>query len=127
MLGIEARFAREHRGSENLKVTYLRFEPGVRSPIAHGRGVSDEAYIVIGGSGTIELNDKGHRISRLDVIRVNASPVPVLQTLPDDLEITAAGSDQSAGGDTLSWAGTASEGGDACPERAPHRRRLVGD
>lgn len=36
-------------------VTYLSYEPGVRSPMAHSHHAQEGAYIVTGGSGTIVL------------------------------------------------------------------------
>jgi uncharacterized cupin superfamily protein len=73
MPGIEARFAREHLNSEHFGVTYLRYEPGFRSPMAHSHRTQAEAYIVIGGSGTIVLNEEPRAISRWDVSRVSPS------------------------------------------------------
>lgn len=52
-------------------VTYLRYEPGVFSPMVHSHRTQEEGYVVIGGSGTIVLNEKPHAISRWDVIRVS--------------------------------------------------------
>ena len=45
---LEARFARKHIDSEHLGVTYIRYEAGVRSPMAHSHREQEEAYVVIG-------------------------------------------------------------------------------
>jgi mannose-6-phosphate isomerase-like protein (cupin superfamily) len=101
MPGIEARFAREHLNSEHLGVTYVRYQPGVRSPMAHSHRTQEEAYIVIGGSGTIVLNEEPHSISRWDVIRVSPSTVRTLEAGADGLELIAVGSDRPEGGDAV--------------------------
>ena len=35
--GIEGRFARKHLDSEHLGISYLRYSPGVRSPLVMAR------------------------------------------------------------------------------------------
>ena len=107
MPGIEARFARDQLDSEHLGVTYLRYEPGVCSPMAHSHRVQEEAYIVIGGSGTIVLNEERHAIGRWDVIRVSPSTVRALEAGGDGLEVIAVGSDRPEGGDGVPQARTA--------------------
>ena len=56
--GVEARFARKHIDSEHLGVTYIRYEAGVRSPMAHSHREQEEAYVVIAGSGRVRLDDE---------------------------------------------------------------------
>lgn len=96
---IEARFAREHLNSEHLGVTYLRYEPGVRSPVAHSHRIQEEAYIVIGGSGTID--DEPHAITQWDVVRVSPLTVRWLEAGAGGLELIAVGSDKPEGGDAV--------------------------
>ncbi|HEY1529601.1 MAG TPA: hypothetical protein VGF80_02200, partial [Galbitalea sp.] len=45
--GVEGRFARSHLGSEHLGISYFRYAPGVRAPMAHSHREQEEAYIVV--------------------------------------------------------------------------------
>src|SRR5881398_3821139 len=69
--GIEGRFARKHRDSEHLGISYLRYSPGVRSPSAHSHREQEEAYVVISGSGHVRLDDEIRELRLWDVVRVN--------------------------------------------------------
>lgn len=99
--GIEARFAREHLDSEHLGVSYIRYDPGVPAPIDHSHRVQEEAYVVIGGSGTIVLDGEAHAIRQWDVIRVSPSTVRRLEAGDDGLEVIAVGSARPEGGDSI--------------------------
>ena len=72
--GIEGRFARKHLDSTHLGITYFRYEPGVRSPIAHSHREQEEAYVVLNGSGRIRLDDEVHELRQWDVVRVSPQP-----------------------------------------------------
>jgi uncharacterized cupin superfamily protein len=97
--GIEARFARKHLGSEHLGVTYVRYEPDVRSPMAHSHREQEEAYVVVAGSGHVRLDDELREIRQWDVIRVSPQTVRAFQAGSDGLELIAVGSDRPEGGD----------------------------
>jgi uncharacterized cupin superfamily protein len=97
--GLEGRFARKHLGSDHLGVSYFRYSPGVRSPVAHSHREQEEAYIVVGGSGRIRLDDEVHPLRRWDVVRVSAETVRALEAGEDGLELIAVGSDRPEGGD----------------------------
>ena len=56
--GVEGRFARKYLDSEHLGVSYFRYGPGVRSPMAHSHREQEEAYVVVGGSGRIRLDER---------------------------------------------------------------------
>ncbi|MGH3026542.1 MAG: hypothetical protein ACRDLR_08865, partial [Gaiellaceae bacterium] len=85
--GMEARFARKHIGSEHLGVTYMRYEPGVRSPMAHSHREQEEAYVVIGGSGRVRLDDDVRDVRQWDVVRVAPPTIRAWEAGPDGLEI----------------------------------------
>ena len=53
----------------------MRYEPGVRSPMAHSHREQEEAYIVVSGSGRIRLDDEVHDVSEWDVIRVSPQTI----------------------------------------------------
>jgi mannose-6-phosphate isomerase-like protein (cupin superfamily) len=97
--GIEGRFARTHLDSEHLGVSYLRYSPGVRSSSAHSHREQEEAYVVIGGSGNIRLDDEIRELRRWDVVRVNPATVRAFEAGDNGLELIAIGSDRPDGGD----------------------------
>jgi mannose-6-phosphate isomerase-like protein (cupin superfamily) len=97
--GVEARFARKHIDSEHLGVTYIRYEAGVRSPMAHSHREQEEAYVVIGGSGRVRLGDEIREVRQWDVVRVSPATIRAFEAGADGLEIIAVGSDRPEGGD----------------------------
>ena len=97
--GIEARFARKHLDSEHLGVTYLRYEPGLRSPLAHSHREQEEAYIVVAGSGRIRLDDEIHDLRQWDVVRISPATIRAVEAGENGLELIAVGSDRPEGGD----------------------------
>ena len=57
MPGVEGRFARKYLDSEHLGISYFRYGPGVRSPMAHSHREQEEAYVVVGGSGQMRITE----------------------------------------------------------------------
>jgi quercetin dioxygenase-like cupin family protein len=96
---IEARFARKDLESEHLGVSYFRYAPGYRSPIGHRHRQQEEAYVVIGGSGRVRLDDEIVELKAWDVLRVAPPVVRSFEGGPDGLELVAIGSDRPEGGD----------------------------
>jgi quercetin dioxygenase-like cupin family protein len=96
---IDARFARAHIDSEHLGVSYFRYEPGFRSATGHSHREQEEAYVVIGGSGRVKLDDEVRDLRRWDVLRVAPHVVRGFEAGPDGLELIAVGSDRPEGGD----------------------------
>ena len=97
--GTEGRFARKHLDSQHLGVSYLWYGPGVRSPQAHSHREQEEAYVVIGGSGQVRLDDEIRDLRRWDVVRVDPATVRAFEAGDDGLELIAIGSDRPDGGD----------------------------
>jgi quercetin dioxygenase-like cupin family protein len=97
--GIEGRFARKHLDSEHLGVSYFRYDPGVRAPMAHSHREQEEAYVVVGGSGRVRLDDEVHPLRQWDVVRVSPQTVRAFEAGDDGLELIAVGSDRPEGGD----------------------------
>jgi mannose-6-phosphate isomerase-like protein (cupin superfamily) len=95
----EARFGRKHLDSEHLGVSYFRWGPGVRSPVAHSHREQEEAYVVVGGSGRIRLDEEVLEVRRWDVVRVSPEVVRAFEGGEDGLEVIAIGSDRPEGGD----------------------------
>jgi uncharacterized cupin superfamily protein len=99
--GVEGRFARSHLGSEHLGISYFRYAPGVRAPMAHSHREQEEAYIVVGGSGRIRLDDEIHELRQWDVVRIAPATVRAVEAGGDGLELIAVGSDRPEGGDGI--------------------------
>ena len=97
--GIEGRFARKHLDSEHLGVSYFRYAPGVRAPMAHSHREQEEAYVVISGSGRIRLDDQTHDLRPWDVVRIAPATVRAVEAGDAGLELIAVGSDRPEGGD----------------------------
>jgi len=96
---LEARFARKHMDSEHLGVSYFRFGPGVRSPFGHSHREQEEAYVIIGGSGRMKLDDEIVELRQWDLVRVAPALVRGFEGGPDGLELIAIGADRPEGGD----------------------------
>jgi quercetin dioxygenase-like cupin family protein len=96
---LEARFARKHLDSEHLGVSYFRYAPGFRSPLGHSHREQEEAYVVVGGSGRLRVDDDVIELTRWDVVRVAPQSVRGFEGGPEGLEIIAIGADRPEGGD----------------------------
>jgi mannose-6-phosphate isomerase-like protein (cupin superfamily) len=95
----EARFARKHLDSKHLGVSYVRYAPGIRSPMGHSHKEQEEAYVVVAGSGRIRLDDDIVELAQWDVVRVAPSVVRGFEGGPGGLELIAIGADRPEGGD----------------------------
>ena len=96
---VEARLGRKHLDSEHLGVSYFRYGPGYRSKSAHSHREQEEAYIVVGGSGRVKLDDEIVELRQWDVVRVAPSTIRAFEGGSDGLELIAVGSDRPADGD----------------------------
>jgi mannose-6-phosphate isomerase-like protein (cupin superfamily) len=96
---VEARFARKHLHSDHLGVSYLRYAPDYRAPYGHRHREQEEAYVVVGGSGRVRLDDEIAELRRWDVIRVAPEVARGFEGGPEGLELIAIGADRPEGGD----------------------------
>ena len=80
-------------------MSYFRYARGVRSPVAHSHREQEEAYVVVGGSGRIRLDDEIHPLRLWDVVRVSPEIVRAFEGGEEGLEMIAIGSDRPEGGD----------------------------
>jgi mannose-6-phosphate isomerase-like protein (cupin superfamily) len=96
---IEGRFARKHLDSRDLGVSLWRYAPGFRAETGHRHREQEEAYVVVGGSGRVRLDDDVVDLRQWDVIRVAPQIVRSFEGGPDGLELIAIGSDRPEGGD----------------------------
>jgi quercetin dioxygenase-like cupin family protein len=96
---VEGRFARKHLDSRELGVSYFRYAPGYRSRMGHHHREQEEAYVVVGGSGRIKLDEEVLELRQWDVIRVAPEVVRAFEGGPEGLEIIAVGSSRPEDGD----------------------------
>src|ERR1700710_2077367 len=96
---IEMRFARKYLDSEHLGISLFRYAPGFTATDGHSHEVQEEAYVVVGGSGRIRLDDEIVELRRWDVVRVAPSVVRGLEAGPEGLELIAVGADKPEDGD----------------------------
>jgi mannose-6-phosphate isomerase-like protein (cupin superfamily) len=96
---IEARFGRKHLDSQELGVSYFRYGPGYRSGMGHHHKVQEEAYVVVGGSGRMRLDDEIVELRQWDAVRVAPEVVRGFEGGPEGLEIIAVGGQKPEGGD----------------------------
>jgi mannose-6-phosphate isomerase-like protein (cupin superfamily) len=96
---IEGRFARGELDSRELGVSYFRYAPGFRAPIGHHHREQEEAYVILGGSGRIKLDDEIVELREWDVVRVAPEVVRALEAGPEGLELLAIGTGRPEGGD----------------------------
>ena len=96
---LEARFGRQYLDSAHLGISHFRYAPGFSSVDGHSHKIQEEAYVVLGGSGRIKLDDEVVELRRWDVVRVAAEVVRGFEAGPDGLEVLAIGSDKPEGGD----------------------------
>ncbi len=68
--GVESRFGRRHLDSDHLGVSYFRYAPGFHLTEGHSHREQEEAYVVVGGSGRIKLDDEIVELDLWDVVRV---------------------------------------------------------
>ena len=105
--GLELRFGRKHLDSRDLGVSHVRYEPNLRSEMAHSHREQEEAYVVVAGSGRVLLDDEVLELRQWDVVRVAPEVVRAFEAGPDGLEIIAVGGPKPEGGDgvvgTASW------------------------
>jgi mannose-6-phosphate isomerase-like protein (cupin superfamily) len=96
---IEARFGRKHLDSQHLGVSYFRYGPGFKAAYGHRHREQEEAYVVVGGSGRMRLDDEIVELRQWDAVRVAPDVVRAFEGGPEGLELIAIGADRPEGGD----------------------------
>ena len=97
--GLEGRFGRTQMESRDLGISHFQWDPNVRSSSSHSHREQEEAYVVVGGSGRVRLDDEVRDIARWDVVRVAPEVVRAFEAGPDGLELIAVGGPKPEGGD----------------------------
>lgn len=96
---IEARFSRKYLDSEELGVSLFRYAPNKVATDGHHHKEQEEAYVVVGGSGWIRLDDDVVELKQFDVVRVAPHVVRAFEAGPAGLEIIAVGGHKPEDGD----------------------------
>jgi len=97
----EARVAREGLEAEQTGVTHFRLRPGKRSPFAHRHARAEEIYVILAGTGRVNLNGEIAPVRTLDAIRVAPEVVRAFEAGPDGLEFLAFGPHHEADGEPV--------------------------
>jgi mannose-6-phosphate isomerase-like protein (cupin superfamily) len=96
---IEARFGRSALEAQQVGVSYFRYGPDFRGTIGHHHQVQEEAYVVVGGSGRMKIDDDVIDLRRWDVVRVAPEAMRGFQAGPDGMELIAVGGTRPPDGD----------------------------
>jgi quercetin dioxygenase-like cupin family protein len=97
--GLAARMGRKQLDSRDLGVSLFRYAPNLRNPVSHSHREQEEAYVVVGGSGRIRLDDEIHDLRQWDVVRVAPDVVRTFEAGADGLDLVAVGGPRPEGGD----------------------------
>jgi mannose-6-phosphate isomerase-like protein (cupin superfamily) len=97
----EARFPREDLGAEQTGINYLTVKPGQREAFAHRHRTAEEIYVVLGGSGSVKLDDELVELAPLDAVRVSPGTARSFEAGPDSLEVLVFGPHVEADGEMV--------------------------
>jgi uncharacterized cupin superfamily protein len=87
----EARFANEELASSQLGMSKHYVKPGCRQGFGHWHEEAEEVYVVLAGSGRINLGGEVIALRERDTVRVDAPVVRAFEADDDGLEILAVG------------------------------------
>ena len=88
---LEAHFAREDIGAENLGLSYQRLAPNVRGSFGHKHAKQEEVYVIVEGGGRVKLDDEVRDVKQWDAVRVASDTVRCFEAGPDGLALVAVG------------------------------------
>ena len=95
----QVRFSRKYLDSVELGVSLVRVAPDFEATDGHHHKEQEEAYVVVGGSGRIKLDDEVVELRKFDVVRVAPHVVRAFEAGPEGLEVIAVGGRKPDGGD----------------------------
>lgn len=98
---METRFARDDLESEQLGLSYQRLAPGARQPFSHRHGHDEELYIVLSGTGWVQLEGEAVALLPLDALRVAPATVRSFAAGPQGMELLAVGPSGSGDAEAL--------------------------
>ena len=97
----EAHVARSDLGAEHTGITYFRLHAGKRSPFSHRHTSAEEIYVVLGGSGSVKLDDELIELRELDAVRVAPRVARAFEAGPGGLELLAFGPHRAGDGEPV--------------------------
>lgn len=87
----EARFAREQLGCEQVGLSLQRVKPGKRHAFGHRHAEDEEVYVVLSGSGRVNLDGDVREVGPFDAVRVAPAVARAFEAGSDGLELLAFG------------------------------------
>ena len=97
----EAHFAQGALDAEDTGLSFHRVKPGKRQGFGHVHENAEEVYVVIGGTGRINLDGEVVELQRLDAIRVAPAVARAFEAGPDGLELLAFGPHHEGDGELI--------------------------
>src|SRR3954449_11674696 len=83
----EARFPQQDLGAEQTGMNFLTVKPGRREAFAHRHRTAEEIYVVLAGSGRVQLDDDLVDLAPLDAVRVGPGVVRSFEAGADGLQV----------------------------------------
>ena len=97
----EAHFAQGELDAEDTGFSYHIVKPDKRQGFAHRHDKAEEVYVVIGGTGRINLDGEVVELQRLDAIRVAPAVARAFEAGPEGLELLAFGPHHEGDGELI--------------------------
>jgi mannose-6-phosphate isomerase-like protein (cupin superfamily) len=88
---VEAHFAREDIGAENMGLSYQRLAPNARMPFGHKHAKQEEVYVIVDGNGRVKLDDEVHDVRQWDAVRVGSDTIRAFEAGPEGLAFIVVG------------------------------------
>ena len=98
---MEARFGRNALGLEGGGFSYQKLAPNFEAPFGHNHKTQEEAYVIVGGSGRVKIDDEVHELKQWDALRVPAGTARAFAAGPDGLELIAIGFGEGGDADMI--------------------------
>jgi mannose-6-phosphate isomerase-like protein (cupin superfamily) len=99
---LEARFPRGELAAEGIGLSLQRLAPNARQPFGHRHREQEEVYVVVSGSGQVNLDGEVHDVSQWDAVRVAPGTARCFEAGPKGLEFLAFGTSTGGVGDVES-------------------------
>jgi mannose-6-phosphate isomerase-like protein (cupin superfamily) len=87
--------------AEDTGFSYHIVKPDKRQGFAHRHDKAEEVYVVIGGTGRVNLDGEVVELQRLDAIRVAPAVARAFEAGPDGLELLAFGPHHEGDGELI--------------------------
>lgn len=103
----EARFPSRVLDAQSTGLAYHVIKPGQRGS-AHRHEQAEEIYVVIGGSGRVNLDGEIEELRTMDAVRIAPPVARAFEAGPDGLELLVFGPHHESDGEILDadpWAG----------------------